>query len=170
MNASTSGGRVSLDSPTIGVVTPIALICRVACAHARTHADAGGRAGGQSERSQLSAQQLNGKAHALQLAAQSTDVKRGLGFRAHAYGMPHLVAVHDGHLPVGDDEVVGGGGAAIPHAPHRLGAGPRLVQLHAAAGRPQQRPRQNLRQSASTHAGVALHAGPATQLAGGTYI
>ena len=59
--------------------------------------------------------------------------------------MTHLVSVHDGHLPVGDDEVVGAG-AAIPNAPHRLGAGPRLVQLHAADGRPQQRPRQNLQQ------------------------
>jgi hypothetical protein len=83
---------------------------------ARTHARRRRRA---ERESQLSAQQLNAKAHALQLAGQSTNVNRRLGFRAHAYGMPHLVAVHDGHLPVGDDEVVGGGGAAIPHAPHQ---------------------------------------------------
>ena len=33
MNASASAARLSLDSPTIGVVTPSARICRVACTH-----------------------------------------------------------------------------------------------------------------------------------------
>ena len=61
----------------------------------------------------------------------------------------YLVSVHDGHLPVGEDEVVG---AALPHAPHRLGAVPGLAQLHAA-GVPQQRPGQNLRARAIAPAG-----------------